>query len=296
MVVDPDVDYENYEDRDRSNNVAGLSIFKPELEVAQMCWQAMGPVKRAITVSVKNSGAVPAGNIPVTINKQNSSGTLLLHQETIETLAVGESMDVVFVWDTTGEQTTSGYLKALAEVNKDETIPEPSYINNRRAIRILGALPGAVVNPSIISGATGVSVKPALDWDDVSGATSYDLYIWKQGNPKPGTPTAAGLTESRYIMQESLQALTAYSWQVIAKSSSRETEGPEWTFTTKEILAGDINDDGDVNLTDAILALKIIAGMDTGQTVCELADVNGDGKIGLEEVIYIFQKVSGLRQ
>ena len=31
------------------------------------------------------------------------------------------------------------------------------------------------------------------------------------------------------------------------------------------------------------------------QTLNSKADVNGDGKIGLEEVIYILQKVSGLR-
>jgi hypothetical protein len=129
VVVDPDL---NYEDRDRSNNTAHFSIFKPDIEVSQMCWQAMGPVKRAITVSVKNS--------------------------------------------------------------------------------------------------------------------------------------------------------------------SGETKGPEWTFTTKEILAGDINYDGSVDLADAILALKIIAGMGPDQTVYELADVNGDGKIGMEEAIYILQKLSGVRE
>jgi hypothetical protein len=260
-----------------------------------MCWQAMGPVKRAITVSVKNSGALSAANIPVIISKQDVLGTLL-QQEIIETLKVNETVDVVFIWDTAGEQTTGGYLKAFAEVNKDEIIPEPSYINNRRTIRILGALPGMVVNPSIASGATGVFVKPSLDWDDVPGATAYDLYIWKQGEPKPEIPTAAGLTESRYVLQTGLLPLATYYWQVIARNSSGETQGPEWTFTTKEILAGDINDDDRVDLTDAILTLKIIAGMDTDQTVCEMADVNGDGKIGMEEVIYILQKISGLRQ
>ncbi len=254
----------------------------------------MGPVKKAITVTIKNSGTVSAGNIPVIISKQDVSGTLL-HQETVETLAVNETVDVVYVWNTTGEQTTDGYLKAFAGVNKDETISEPSSVNNSRTIRILGALPGAVVNPSIASGTTGVSVKPVLDWDDITDAIIYDFYIWKQGDPRPETPTAAGLTESWYDIQQSLLPLTAYNWQVIARNSSGKTEGPEWTFITKEIIAGDINDDGSVDLADAILALKIIAGMDADQTVYELADVNGDGKIGLEEVIYILQKISGLR-
>ena len=63
--------------------------------------------------------------------------------------------------------------------------------------------------------------------------------------------------------------------------------------TTLTYQKGDINRDGNVGLSDAILALQVIAGM--APTVYKEADVNGDDKIGLEEVIYIIQKVSGLR-
>ena len=49
-------------------------------------------------------------------------------------------------------------------------------------------------------------------------------------------------------------------------------------------------------MADAILALKILSGINTaGQTLINNADVNGDGKIGMEEVIYILQKVAGIR-
>ncbi len=59
------------------------------------------------------------------------------------------------------------------------------------------------------------------------------------------------------------------------------------------LLPGDINDDSTVDLRDAILILKILAGIDTGDAVINLnADVNGDGKIGMEEVIYILGNVS----
>jgi len=50
-----------------------------------------------------------------------------------------------------------------------------------------------------------------------------------------------------------------------------------------------------VDLTDAILAIQIVCGITPTQTVYEAADVNGDGKIGIEELIYILQKLSGLR-
>jgi hypothetical protein len=57
---------------------------------------------------------------------------------------------------------------------------------------------------------------------------------------------------------------------------------------------GDLNGDGNVNLTDAILGLKITAGLKSSD-IDVGAEVNGDGKIGLEEVLYILQKTAGQR-
>ena len=62
------------------------------------------------------------------------------------------------------------------------------------------------------------------------------------------------------------------------------------------IIFGDINDSNAIDLSDLILAAQIISGITPLQTINKEADVNGDGKIGMEEVIYILQKVSELRQ
>ncbi|MGD9975257.1 MAG: dockerin type I domain-containing protein [Desulfatirhabdiaceae bacterium] len=52
-----------------------------------------------------------------------------------------------------------------------------------------------------------------------------------------------------------------------------------------------MNNDGIVDLTDAVLALQVINGLQpTG--IYLSADVNGDGKIGMAEVIYILQQVA----
>jgi len=63
---------------------------------------------------------------------------------------------------------------------------------------------------------------------------------------------------------------------------------------------GNIDGDGHVDLADAIVALKVLAGMDiSGLLRSDYAasgtDVNGDNQIGLEEVVYILERVSGLR-
>jgi hypothetical protein len=69
-----------------------------------------------------------------------------------------------------------------------------------------------------------------------------------------------------------------------------------WSYkVTPPAGTGDINGSGgDPDLADAILALQTLAGLNpAGVNVG--ADVNNDGKIGLEEVIYILQKSAGLR-
>lgn len=57
----------------------------------------------------------------------------------------------------------------------------------------------------------------------------------------------------------------------------------------------DINADCSINLEDSMKAVQIMAGMQSSSTISEQADVNGDGKTSLSEVIYILQKISGLR-
>ena len=50
-----------------------------------------------------------------------------------------------------------------------------------------------------------------------------------------------------------------------------------WSFTTLDtILSGDIDNDGNVNLADAILALKILSNVTISAEVLIEVDVNND--------------------
>ena len=83
--------------------------------------------------------------------------------------------------------------------------------------------------------------------------------------------------------------------------------GPVMTYTFTNIAAdhtiasafallGDLDLSGSIDLADAILAMKLMSNLDTtGQTFTSSADINSDGKIGLDETIYILQKMGGLR-
>lgn len=63
----------------------------------------------------------------------------------------------------------------------------------------------------------------------------------------------------------------------------------------KVSIIGDISGDSVITLADAIMSLQIVTGIAPNQTVSLNLEVNGDGKIGLPEVIYILQKTAGVR-
>lgn len=51
-------------------------------------------------------------------------------------------------------------------------------------------------------------------------------------------------------------------------------------------LPGDTDDDGDVDLTDAVLDLRIVSGCSPLSVIRRSADVDGDGAIGMAEAVY----------
>ncbi|CAN2043950.1 exported hypothetical protein [Candidatus Magnetomoraceae bacterium gMMP-13] len=60
-------------------------------------------------------------------------------------------------------------------------------------------------------------------------------------------------------------------------------------------IPGDINVDNQIDLSDAVISLQICAGMPPLGFVSKSADVNGNGKIDLVEIIYILQRISGMK-
>jgi hypothetical protein len=70
--------------------------------------------------------------------------------------------------------------------------------------------------------------------------------------------------------------------------------GSPQTFTIKLFVPGNIDGKDAVDLKDAILTLKITAGIESDD-ICLDADVNDDHRIGMEEAMFILQTVSGFR-
>ncbi|MDI9571432.1 MAG: NosD domain-containing protein [Pseudomonadota bacterium] len=73
----------------------------------------------------------------------------------------------------------------------------------------------------------------------------------------------------------------------------RWTENALWKQTSAGL--GDINSDGAIDLADAILALRLMAGLTTDAEINPLGTIDDKGKITIKEVILILQKAAGIR-
>ncbi len=68
-----------------------------------------------------------------------------------------------------------------------------------------------------------------------------------------------------------------------------------WIVDPDHVETGDINRNMVIDLADAIVTLQICSGITPATFFMKEADINGDEKIGIEEAIYILQKISELR-
>lgn len=96
--------------------------------------------------------------------------------------------------------------------------------------------PTTVANMLPADGAVDVDQPVSFSWLPSTGATRYDIYIWKADQPQPGTPTAQDLTQiSYYYDVTNLVYGAAYNWQVVAKNNYCQTASPIQQFTLREL-------------------------------------------------------------
>jgi len=130
-------------------------------------------------------------------------------------------------------------------------------------------------NPNPPDGAEEAPIDTSLSWDTGYGADTHDLYLWKDGEAQPGTPTASGLTETTYIPSSPLLYTTTYHWQVVAWDNGNDTSGDTWSFTTTCELYTfyrDADKDGYGNPDDTIEACSTPDGYVEDNTDCDDKD------------------------
>ncbi len=113
--------------------------------------------------------------------------------------------------------------------------------------------------------------------------------------------------QSIYWSSSSVVGYPGYAWAINMYAGyllSFQKSSPYYVWPVRTASAvynkGDINGDKWVDLTDVVLSLQVLVRM-SGVGVrsdypASGADVSGNGKIGLEEIIYILQEVSEIRE
>lgn len=83
--------------------------------------------------------------------------------------------------------------------------------------------------------ATGISLTPALDWDDVDNATSYDVQISASADfSSPVVDETAVLSSGYTVSSGVLSFITQYYWRVRAVNANTESDWSSRSFTTEE--------------------------------------------------------------
>jgi hypothetical protein len=96
--------------------------------------------------------------------------------------------------------------------------------------------PTSPSSPSPSNTAKDVALGSSLAWSQSTGCSgdtvTYDVYLGTNGTASTRVCTG---TQSTTCNPGELLPGTTYSWRVVAKSSTGETQSPLWSFTTEEV-------------------------------------------------------------
>ncbi|MBW2558618.1 MAG: fibronectin type III domain-containing protein [Deltaproteobacteria bacterium] len=146
-----------------------------------------------------------------------------------------------------------------------------------------------------------------ISWTPISYTAGTGGYQVFYSETSDGPYTLFGTTADKsksQLMVSGLIPETTYYFAVKTKTDPNnyndntvysEYSVKEVSATTDNAVPGDIDNNKIIDLKDAILGLQLLSGMEPASTIYKETDLNGDKKIGMEEVIYILQHVSELR-
>lgn len=281
---------------------------------------------RAITgtISLPGNTTLPANGLPVTLGALAEPNSL--YHTTVTIPAGSESAGyTVRVAEDMGEVALGYWLPDNAPVGirgyyRQEA--SPNYVTGRYDLAdketvgndvvgkdftlATGNTVGGTINlPEAISRAVPIVVSLAADpavpesryWHTAvvvpgnSASTAYSRQIILDS---PATMKFANNAEQAWVPQGFYLNSTTGTPRVDQATVLQAYQNhPETNLFVTAMVQGDTNYDGQVNMVDAILNLKVMAGGSVnGEDVTPRADVNGDGSLGMPETLYIMKELS----
>jgi uncharacterized protein (DUF362 family) len=183
-----------------------------------------------------------------------------------------------------------------------QILAQDEYFNTAATIITAPPYQPILVVPS--DGSTGISTSPTLevtvsdpDVDNLN-VTFYGRQAGTGNFVQIGTVTGITSGSNASINWNDLDSNTTYEWYVEVSDGSQSTTGPIWSFVTTTVesgILGDVNGDGFVNSTDALIVLSCDVGINTSQ-YCPMncGDVNSDGLVNSTDALIILSYDVGI--
>ena len=233
----------------------------------------------------RNSISIP-GNSP-TVTSQGIVWTANYPQNNIATGTVGGSApDGAFAIYSLphGMTTDSGLYCDAAE---DPNIPIECYQNDGLKIESAAGATFYAFGGRIDTANSG-KVTFLLDGIDINGNFTDNIGNWQREGDSADNWAFVGVLDEEGFQSAELRELRGKDFQQVLLFADN-------FLIAVRSFKGDINNDGNINLSDAILAIQVISNIASSVQIFKEADINNNGLIGLEEAIYALQVTAGKR-
>ncbi len=172
--------------------------------------------------------------------------------------------------------------------DKEAVIMTPTWKNTVDAI----APTSVITDVSMASASTAAITVSAID--ELSKPWKYDVYHRKEKSAE-WELAATNIPVDSIVIVPVENGLT-YDYYVLVTDSAgnKEIKEPATEFTILAIMLGDVNDDGEVDLTDAIMIVYHSLGQTPTTFRKERADMNGDGLVDLTDAIIVVYESLGV--
>lgn len=215
--------------RSLSNNLGVANIISP----ANSC----GLDSSTVSVQIINYGNKGKRNFPL----RYRIGIGSIQSVTItDSIGPGKTLNYQFAQKIALNQNVSNSIMAWTDLSgelfRDNDTAKGVYTNYTKPDSVKSTVPA--------NGAVNIDFPIALSWQPSAGATRYDLYYWKFGDPRPSSPNVSNITQISYQINGGLNYGQKYNWQIVSKNPQCETPGQIKTFTMRylpDLIVEEVN-------------------------------------------------------
>jgi len=184
----------------------------------------------------------------------------------------------------------------ITEGEMDITVTKQNYIPSESQTTVISSNTPPYVPSFLFPEDEAIDVERiiSLSWvggdPDPGDTVTYDVYFGE--DPEPLLLMGDVIYEN-YTLPELDYGITYY-WKIISEDQyGFETSGPIWSFTTEDYVCGDADNNGLVNIADAVYLIDYIFNGGSEPIPFQAGDVNNDGLVNISDVVYIIDYIFG---